>query len=69
MDLLLLILYVKLNMKFKSLEVASYIFLQRIESWWAQLRKSLTDYWINTFKVNPLLRITVYIYSVIVIIM
>ena len=25
--------------------------LQRIESWWSQLRKSVTDWWINVFKV------------------
>ena len=25
--------------------------LQKIESWWSQLRKSVTDWWINVFKV------------------
>ena len=25
--------------------------LQRIESWWSQLRNSVTDWWINVFKV------------------
>ena len=26
------------------------VILQRIESWWGQLRNSVTDYWINVFK-------------------
>lgn len=26
--------------------------VQRIESWWAQLRNSVTDWWINLFKVG-----------------
>ena len=26
-------------------------YLKRIESWWGQLRKSVSDFWINLFKV------------------
>ena len=26
--------------------------VQRIEGWWSQLRKSVTDWWINLFKVH-----------------
>ena len=34
------------------LSVFSVQNLQRIESWWGQLRKSVTDYWMNLFKVG-----------------
>lgn len=41
-----------------------FYFSQRIESWWAQLRNSVTDWWINIFKVSNILTATVLVIAI-----